>query len=139
MDIIRTIVVTFTTWVLTALLNGLLAGTWLVLFPPFKEYWAIYYLSSFLTTLVLSTPGYFIYWIVFLTSSAEGKLFGILLRTGLIISFLSAMLFFLLPFVNFGHQEFFLSACTIISTIAAIMIHHRSIQLIDAKKQISHV
>lgn len=93
----KTIFLTFTIWVLTALLNGLLSGTWLILYSVEFNEWAVACFSVFIATLFFSIPGTFILWLVFLVNNKEEYLFRSLLKTGFIVSSLSSAFIFILP------------------------------------------
>ena len=131
MKFIKTIIITFTTWVLNALINCLLSGTWLSFVSPKGEHGPALYLVVFVATMVLSVPGYLMFWIVFLTNRNEKQLFKTLLKTGMVIASLSSLILFKLPANEIKGQEIFVSICIIISTIASIMIHHTAIKSFD--------
>ena len=136
MKFIKTIIITFTTWVLNALINCLLSGTWLSFVSSKGE--PILYLLVFVATMVLSVPGYLMFWIVFLTNRNETQLFKTLLKTGMVIASLSSLILFKLPANEIKGQEIFVSICIIISTIASIMIHHTAIKSFDNNEKEIH-
>ena len=128
MIIIKSIFLCFTIWVLTALLNALLGGTCLYFFSDEFWFWQAAVLDVLFFTLFLSVPGIFIFWLGLLVNRKKALLFRQLLKAGLIISALSSLLLFVLPFNDFKGQQFYLAVCIVVSAITSVMMHHTRIQ-----------
>ena len=136
--IAKAIFLTFTIWLLTALLNGLLSGTWLVFYSVEFNEWTIGCFSVFIATLFFSIPGTFILWLVFLVNSKEEYLFRSLLKAGFIVSSLSSAFIFVLP-LGLGKREFLMVfLLAILSLTTAIMIHHAAIRTKTSHKTIEN-
>ncbi len=139
MKLIQIVFVNFTLWMLTALVNGLLGGTWCYVFVANWKSWWEHCLLIFLATLVFSVPGFFIIWIVLLGNYASPGLFRSLLKAGLVVSALSSML--LLCFDDFiVGQQLMLAVLTVLSTLVSIMLLHSIINyFFNHKNAFSHV
>ena len=134
MTVIKSIFLSFTIWVLTALLNACLGGTWLSVFSNEFSAWQLIFLQVFVCTLFFSVPGMFIFWIVLLVNWEQERLFRVLLKTAFVVSILSSVILYFLPVDVVDDQQFFLSLCVVIASIASIMIHHSTIKTISANK-----
>ncbi|MBC7886610.1 MAG: hypothetical protein H7Z13_01880 [Ferruginibacter sp.] len=135
MALIKSILLSFSHWVLTALLNALLSGGWLSFFSTECNPWPGAYLLVFICTLVFSIPGIFIFWIVLLVNWDEDLLFRSLLKTGCIVAALTSLLLFVLPVDSIKGQQLFLSCCMLVASGASIMIHHSIIKSITPCKK----
>ncbi len=135
---IRSLVLCFTVWVLTALLNTALAGTWLCLFANEYNQFSGTYMMVLIFTLIFSVPGMFFFWIILLATWDNENLFRTLLKAGMVISSLSTMILFVLPHGLARHEIIPLSACIIIAAVASIMIHHFWIKSISTNKKTEH-
>ncbi|MEP7142337.1 MAG: hypothetical protein ABI707_05690 [Ferruginibacter sp.] len=131
MRFIKSIFLSFTIWVLTALLNAIFSGSWLALFSIELKNWPTAFLVVLICTLVFSIPGMFIFWIVLLVRWNKDLLFRSLLQTGFIISALSSLLLFILPVNELKGQQAFLSLFIVIAVITSVMIHHSIIKSIS--------
>lgn len=134
MIFIKSIFFCFTIWVLTALLNALLSGTFLCVFSNAFRHWPETFFEVFICTLFFSVPGIFILWILLLANWHQQQLFGLLLKASLIISALSSLLLGVFPFSLIKGQQLFLSLCIVSASIASIMMHHSIIKSISANK-----
>ena len=121
---IRSILLSFTIWVLTALLNAAIGGTWLCLFTNEYSGPTSTYMMVLVITLLFSVPGMFFFWIVLLASWEGEHLFRTLLKAAMVISALSALLLFMLPHGLARSEIFALSACVIIAAVTSVMLHH---------------
>ncbi len=130
----KSIFSTFTIWVLAAILNALLSATWLWLFSTEYSYWPSGFGLTLLFTLIFSTPGIFVFWLVLLVNWQKPLLFQTLLKAGLIISLLSSLFLFVLNDNEIGGQQFPLSLSIIISAIASIMMHFAIFKNISSNK-----
>ncbi len=137
MKFIKSIFLSFTIWILTALLNALLSGA-ILSFTGLNQ-WPGALLLAFVFTLVFSVPGMFIFWIVLLTNWNDAILFRIMLRTGFIISGLSSLLLLIVPDNDVKAHFFLLSFCVVVAAIASIMVHHPIIQSVCRNKTEYHV
>jgi hypothetical protein len=134
MVLIKSIFLSFTIWVLTALLNAVLAVTWLSIFSNEFTCLPAAILVVFIFTLIFSIPGMVIFWIVLLVNRDEELLFRSLLKTGFIVSALSSLMLYILNDDMIGGQKLFLPSCIVIASVASIMIHHPGINSISASK-----
>jgi hypothetical protein len=134
MAFLKSIFLAFTIWVLAALLNALLGGSWLYFFSRGFTHWPAAFFLVFIFTLILAAPGIFIFWIVLLVKWNEGLLFRYLLKTGLVISALSTLILYILPIGGVEGQQLFLSLCIVIAAITSIMIHHHIIKSASTDK-----
>jgi hypothetical protein len=133
MIFIKSVFLSFTIWVLTALLNTMLSGGCLA-FSNEVRYWQETFLLVFIGTLIFSIPGIFIFWIVLLVNWRKDLLFRSLLKAGFVISALSSLLLFILPFNHIKGQQAPISLCMIIAAVASIMIHYPAIRSISTNK-----
>lgn len=128
MVFLRSIFVCFTTWVLTALLNALMAGTWLAFLPAEHIAWPEAFLVCFCCTLAFSIPGLFVFWLVLLVNSSEPLLFLMMLRTMLFVSAISSSLLYVFPLDELKGQHIFLSLLVVVASVTSTMMHHSNIQ-----------
>ena len=134
MTLFKSILLSFTVWVMAALFNACLGGTWLSFFSNEFSTWQVIVLQVFVCTLFFSLPGMFIFWIVLLVNWEQERLFRVLLKTAFVVSILSSVILYFLPVDVVDDQQFFLSLCVVIASIASIMIHHSTIKTISANK-----
>ena len=127
MKIIQTIIYSFTIWIVAALINGALSATLLSFTKTMFQSWPGAFVLALVFSLLFSAPGIFIFWIVFMANRDKERLFSVLLRTGVIASLASAVLFWSLLGNEFRGLYFFLGLFAVIAAIAAILIHHTSI------------
>ena len=125
---IKITVTTFTAWILCAIINGLLCGTYMYLATSYFSEWPGEILLVFFFSLFFSAPGFFIFWIVLLISFArwieERALFRVALSTGFVLSLITGVLgsnmlksefpnskylffFFCHSFCNYRHHDAF--------------------------------
>jgi hypothetical protein len=134
MKFIKSIFTAFTIWVLAAMLNALLSGSWVTFFSNEMYSWPGAFILVLIFTLIFSIPGMFIFWIVMLVNWNEELLFRTLLKAGFIISALSSLWLYLLDDFGINGQELFLSLGIVISAIASIMAHYRIFKMIYTNK-----
>ena len=134
MRFFKSIFTAFTIWVLAALLNALLSGSWVTFFSKEMFSWPGAFILVFIFTLIFSIPGMFIFWIVMLINWNEELLFRTLLKTGFIISALSSLWLYLLDDFGMKGQQLFLSLGIVISAIGSIMAHHSILKMIYTNK-----
>ncbi|MEJ7589141.1 MAG: hypothetical protein WKI04_16410 [Ferruginibacter sp.] len=139
MKFFKSVIISFTIWIMTGILNTLLSGSYLYYFSNEFSDAPGTYLLSFIFTLVFSIPGIFIFWLVLLVNRNSKLLFRSLLQAGFLISALSSLLLFALPFNHAKGQLVFLSGCIVVSPIASIMLHHSPIRSSTETKQHNHV
>ena len=136
MRFFRSIFITFTVWNLTALLNALLMGTVLSILSNEFRQWSFTFGFAIVFTLIFSIPGIFIFWVVLTIKWHDDDLFRSLLKVGFIVSALSSLILYNLPFGLTNHEMFLLSLCIVIAAIASIMMHRSTIISINNNKQI---
>lgn len=118
----------FTIWVLAALINAILSTCCLSVAPNNFGNWIENFTLIFFLTLVFSIPAIFIFWIIYMTTPMDGNaLFPQLLRTGFIMAFISAVLFFIFFNSMFKSGAFFLALSIIVAAVTSIMLHHHFI------------
>lgn len=126
---------TFTIWIMTAIINGVLCGTYLIVSAVEPE---PFLLIIFFATLFFSIPGFFIFWIVMLIAISRNiygrALFRTALSTALLLSAATGV-------VGSGLSSIFtlLERCLfpvfiIISSIAGIMMHFNLFKKIEIQK-----
>jgi hypothetical protein len=123
MQFFKSILSTFTIWVLAALLNASLSATWLWLFSNEYNHWPVVFALTLVFTLFFSIPGMFVFWLILLINWDKVMLFQTLLKAGAIISLLSSLFLFVLNDQELERHQFFLSLSIVISSIASIMMH----------------
>lgn len=138
MPFIRSAFLSFTIWVLAALVNAGLAGTWLAFFSKQPDEWPGAYLLVFIFTLIFSIPAVFIFWLMVVSNWDSESLFKILLRTGFVVSGLSTLILLVVPVGVIHSDILFLAPCIVIATISAIIMHHSIIKSIASHKITDH-
>ena len=123
MRFFKSIFTTFTIWVLAALINALLSATWLWLFSNEYNHWPTGFALALVFTLLFSTPGIFIFWLLLLINWEKAMLFQTLLKAGFLISSFSSLILFLFEDTELEGQQLFLSLSIVISSTASIMMH----------------
>lgn len=130
----KSIFISFTVWVLTALLNALLMGSVLFFLSDEFKYFPSAFGFTLFFTLIFSMPAVFVLWIVLLANWDEQTLFRSLLKTGFIVSILSSVVAYFLPFGVIKSERPLLSLCIVIAAISSIMMHHSMISSINKNK-----
>ncbi|MEO6729632.1 MAG: hypothetical protein ABIN01_00315 [Ferruginibacter sp.] len=133
-NFIKLTIACFTIWVSTALLNALMAGTWLAVYSNEYDPWIQAFAIVFGCTLIFSVPAMFIFWLVLLSARHNPLLFRLLLKTGFIVSSLSSLLLFKLHMDEVQGQQLFLILFIVISSISSIMLHHQPLKSIIKNK-----
>lgn len=134
MRFFKSIFTTFTIWVLAALINALLSATWLWLFSIEYNHWPTGFALTLVFTLLFSTPGIFIFWLLLLINWEKAMLFQTLLKAGFLISSLSSLILFLFDDTELEGQQLFLTLSIIISSIVSIMTHFTIFKNISSNK-----
>ncbi|MGG9971250.1 hypothetical protein ACQ33O_05580 [Ferruginibacter sp. SUN002] len=133
---LRTILYSFTIWVLAAMINALLSATLLIFSEAeYLDSWPGVFVLALVFSLLFSAPGIFIFWLVFISNTKDKNLFRLLLRTGIICSAASGLLFVVLLGHEFKGQENYLGFFGVVAAITAIMIHHRPIVSLNTKSK----
>jgi|GEM_PF-3483528 hypothetical protein len=120
---------TFTIWLLTAFINGLLAGIAISIY--YREYDMVpeSCIIACILSLVFSVPGFFIFWLVLLFRAArhdrERELFRAALSAGFILSAATAACAYGLLFSEVKNYAFVLILVTILSSLISIMMHFK--------------
>jgi hypothetical protein len=125
----RVILRTFTIWVLTALINAVVSASVLAFSDTEFNMWSFTFLLAFFFTLIFSVPAGFIFFILFTVTekSDAGYLFRVLLVTGFITASISTALFYTAFNTAFKGFTIFLVFSIVLSTISAILLHHKFI------------
>lgn len=123
-----------TIWVLTALINTIIGGSYLLLTANDYYPWPGNYGLVFGFTLFFSVPAMFFFWIALLINWSDVNLFRFLLKAGFILSALFSTLLYFLPTDLPGSQVFVMTLCIVVASIASIMIHHLIIKSISNKQ-----
>ncbi|UEG51182.1 hypothetical protein LK994_06800 [Ferruginibacter lapsinanis] len=135
MKIVQTIIFSFTIWVVAALINAALSATILSFSGSRFESWPGAFVLALVFSLLFSAPGIFVFWIIFMACVNSEKLFGILLRTGILASLISVILFRTLLNNEFKGLYFFMGLSAVIDAVIAILVHHTSITSINKNEK----
>lgn len=123
---IRLSFITFTIWLLSAFVNGLLCGIFLAVTRHEPAEWPGNLIVILLISLFFSAPGFFIFWITMLVSFAkwvrERALFRIALCTGFILSLITATGCAGI-FTSEFHNKYVFILLINLSAITSIMLH----------------
>ena len=124
---------TFTIWVLTALINAILSASVLAFSDTEFNAWFFAFLLAFFFTLIFSVPAIFIFLIFFTATEKDdaGYLFRTLLITGFITASISAAAFYAAFNTAFKGFTILLMFSIVLSTLSAIMLHHKFIVAIS--------
>lgn|GEM_PF-2084069 len=125
MNFIKTTFFTFTIWIVTALVNGLLYAVIFSLGNMGNDYFIETAGMVFFFSLLISVPAVFVLWIVFLTSCQNEQLTRILLRTVFILSLFTVIVIALVPGGTQNGHWLLQSSIIIVSAIISLMLHHR--------------
>ena len=121
---------TFTIWLLTAFLNGLLAGIAISIIGQEYDQVAGNCILAAILSLVFSIPGFFIFWIVLLFRAArhdrERELFRAALSAGFILSAATAACAYGLLSSVIKNDAYVLILTIILSSLISIMIHFKT-------------
>jgi hypothetical protein len=119
---------TFTIWILTSLINGLLCGAYVSITIRNHEDFLFNTICSLFISLLFSAPGFFIFWIVLLLKVAAktyGRaLFRAALSTGFLLATATAIIcsqFFNPEFP--GNRYVWILLFAILSAMSGIMMH----------------
>ena len=120
---------TFTIWLLTAFLNGLLAGLAISIIGQEYNQVAENCILAGILSLVFSVPGFFIFWVVLLFRAArhdrERELFRAALSAGFILSAATAACTYDLLFGVVKNDAYVLMLTIDLSSLISIMIHFK--------------
>ena len=120
---------TFTIWLLTAFLNGLLAGLAISIIGQEYNQVAENCILAGILSLVFSVPGFFIFWVVLLFRAArhdrERELFRAALSAGFILSAATAACAYDLLFSVVKNDAYVLMLTIVLSSLISIMIHFK--------------
>ena len=121
---------TFTIWLLTAFLNGLLAGIAITIIGQEYDQVAGNCILAAILSLVFSIPGFFIFWVVLLFRAArhgrERELFRAALSAGFILSAATAACVYGLLSSVIKNDAYVLILTIILSSLISIMIHFKT-------------
>lgn len=125
---IRITFITFTTWLVSAFVNGLLCGVFLAITKNEPAEWAAYLLIIFFISLFFSAPGFFVFWIAMMVVFAkwirERALFRAALSTGFILSATTGICCSEMFSYEF-HEKYVLIPLIILSAITSVMLHFK--------------
>lgn len=120
---------TFTIWLLTAFVNGLLAGIAVAILNDEYSRMVEFCLLIGLLSGVFSVPGFLIFWLVLLTKAArkvtERALFRSALSTGFLLSAATAASAYALLSNLVKNYAWVLVLIIILSTVISIMMHFK--------------
>jgi hypothetical protein len=121
---------TFTIWLLTAFLNGLLTGIAISIMGREYNQVVVNCILTGILSLVFSAPGFFIFWLVLLFRAArhnrERELFRAALSAGFILSAVTATCAYDLLFSMVKNDAYVLVLTIILSSLTSIMIHFKT-------------
>lgn len=120
---------TCTIWVLIALINAVISACCLAFSDTEFNVWVVAFLLTLFFTLLFSVPAAFIFFIFFVATSKSdaGYLFRTLIVTGLVTAMVSAAAFYFAFCEQFKAVTILLTLSIVISSIIAIMLHHKFI------------
>lgn len=131
MNFIKTIVFSFSTWVIASLMNGILSGIFLELLGE-ESFRGDHFPVSIVMSFLFSIPFIFIFWIGFLICLSAGiagrSLFMSLLNLSLILSALAGLFFVFVIGRFLGAQAWVIGVIIMFSMLATMFIH-RSVYL----------
>ncbi len=135
---IKITITTFTAWILCAIINGLLCGTYMYLATSYFSEWPGEILLVFFFSLFFSAPGFFIFWIVLLISFArwieERALFRVALSTGFALSLITGFLGSNMFKSEFPNSKYLFVFFVILSAITGIMMHFNHFKKIKYRR-----
>ncbi len=123
--------ISFTAWLLAAFINAILMAAGIFIFEHLNKHLGVFFVATFLYSLLFSIPGIFIFWVFFITNYYKEQLFQVLLKTALCTSLGSC----LLVITCFDIINFWLSIPVVIAAVAAVMAHHTTINNIIRDNQ----
>lgn len=131
---IRLSFITFTIWLLSAFVNGLLCGIFLAVTRHEPAEWPGNLIVILLISLFFSAPGFFIFWITMLVSFAkwvrERALFRTALSTGFILALITGISSSEIFTHEFRNKYAFIFLITL-SAITSIMLHFNHFKKIN--------
>lgn len=126
---------TFTIWIMSALINGILCGIYFPLSHSESDPIVEMICISVFCSLVFAAPGFFLFWIAMLIMVSkqfyERRLFRAALSTGIILSLCIAFFTFKLFKRSEGPA---ISIFIILSAIMSIMLHFKAFKKIGSNK-----
>ena len=121
---------TFTIWLLTAFINGLLSGIAVAILNNEHSSMAEFCLVIGLLSGIFSVPGFLIFWLVLLIKAArkvtERALFRSALSAGFMLSAATATCGYELLFNVLKNYAWVLVLIIILATVISIMIHFKN-------------
>ena len=134
---IKITVITFTTWLVFAMVNGFLTGIFITITRHNPYDCALFIVIGFFISLLFSTPGFFIFWIILLISFAnhnqQRALFRHALSAGFVLSSTAAIACSHIFLQHFSSYKYILILLVIVSCITSIMIHFNYFKKIKTK------
>ncbi len=131
---IRITFITFTVWLLSAFINGLLCGIYISITKYGPGQRPFYLVVVFLFSLFFSAPGFFIFWISMLVSFArwirERALFRVALSAGFIPAIITGVCCSEIFKYEFP-QKYVCIFFIILSAITSIMLHFNHFKKIN--------
>lgn len=135
---IKITITTFTIWMVCAIINGLLCGTYIFFGNHYFSEWPGDVLFIFFLSLFFSVPGFFIFWIVLLISFArwieERALFRVALSTGLVLASITGVICSEVFKSEFQKDKYLFVLFVILSAITGIIIHFNHFKKIKYKR-----
>ncbi len=135
---IKITITTFTTWMLCAMINGLLSGTYMFFANHYFGEWPADILIIFFLSLFFSAPGFFIFWIVLLISFArwneERALFRIALSAGFALALITGIAGSVIFKNEFPNGEYLVILFVILSAMTSIIMHFNHFKKIKYKR-----
>jgi hypothetical protein len=134
---IKITVITFTTWLVFAIINGFLTGIFITITRHLPYDWALFIVIAFFISLLFSSPGFFIFWIILLISFAnhiqQRTLFRHALSAGFVLSSIEAIACSNIFLEHFSSNKYILILLVIVSCITSIMMHFNYFKKIKTK------
>lgn len=135
---VKITITTFTIWMICAMINGLLCGTYTSFANHHFNEWLVDILVIFFFSLVFSASGFFIFWMVLLISFArwieERLLFRVALSTGLVLASITGVICSEIFKNEFPKGKYLIALFVILSAITGIMIHFNHFKKIKYRR-----
>lgn len=125
---------TFTTWILTSFINGLICGVYLAIIHKHPSQFAGLAILIFFLSLIFSSIGYFILWMILVITFGNGVYNRALFRRALSAGFMLAISTGIIGLKIFEyelHCDKYVIVLFVVSAMLSIMIHFNQFKKIN--------
>ncbi len=134
---IKITAITFTTWILSSVINGLMCGIFIAIATHQFHKPAEFIIVIFFFSMLFSAPGFFIFWIIlligFANSIQQRALFRTALSAGFVLAAITAVISSKLIRQEFPSINYVIMFLIILSAITSIMMHFKHFKKIKTK------